>query len=465
MTSRDDHDALIVGAGSAGMAAAVELVALGLRPLVVDEQPMPGGQIWRASEAARPEPTRLALGADYAAGTERVARFRQSGADYLPGTRMWYLEPGFQVFMSRQGAAFSRRVRAVLLATGAQERPVPRPGWTLPGVLTVGAAQILLKTSAQIPDQPVWIAGSGPLPILYLHQLLALGGKVAGFLDTTPPGAARRVLPHLMGALRGRRDLQKGLTWLRELRASGVPILRGVRDIRAEGRDRLEAISFTTADGQSRREAASVLLLHEGVIPAIHATLAMGCRHGWSDAQASFFPETDEFGMTSIDGLFVAGDGAGIAGAAAAEARGRIAAQGIARHLGRAPAPAAMAEARAALSRACVARGFIDALYPPPDPLPDLGDEVTVCRCEELTAGQIRAAAREHLGGPNQIKAFTRCGMGPCQGRQCGLTLTRILAAEYGQSPAETGFFRIRPPLKPVTLGELAALDEGEQAP
>ncbi len=166
MTAEQDHDALIVGAGPAGMAAAVELVALGLRPLVVDEQPLPGGQIWRASEAARPERTRQALGADYAAGTERVAQFRQSGADYLPGTRMWHLEPGFQAFMSQGGAAFSRRVPTVLLATGAQERPVPRQGWTLPGVLTVGAAQILLKSSAQIPDQPVWIAGSGPLPIL-----------------------------------------------------------------------------------------------------------------------------------------------------------------------------------------------------------------------------------------------------------------------------------------------------------
>lgn len=125
MTAEQDHDALIVGAGPAGMAAAVELVALGLRPLVVDEQPLPGGQIWRASEAARPERTRQALGADYAAGTERVAQFRQSGADYLPGTRMWHLEPGFQAFMSQGGAAFRAASRRCCWPPGRRNARSP----------------------------------------------------------------------------------------------------------------------------------------------------------------------------------------------------------------------------------------------------------------------------------------------------------------------------------------------------
>lgn len=461
MTS--EHDILIVGAGPAGMAAAMQLAGLGLSPLVIDEQPMPGGQIWRASEGARPDAVRRALGPDYAQGAGRVAEFRNSGVDYLPGTRMWHLEPGFQVFMSRDGAAFSRSCRAVLLATGAQERPVPLPGWTLPGVMTVGAAQILLKTSAQIPDQPVWIAGSGPLPLLYIRQLLAVGGKVAGYLDTTPRGGAGRALPHAAAAWRGRGDLLKGLKWLRELRRAGLRWLRGVGDIRALGEERIEAVCYTTPDGQLHREPASVLLLHEGVVPSIHATLAMNCDHLWSDAQGCFVPQVDAWGMTSVEGLYLAGDGAGIAGAPAAEARGRIAALGIAQWLGHRLPEGAEPAARAALARALASRPVIDALYPPPDD--DIADEAVVCRCEELTAGEIRAAARLHRGGPNQVKAYTRCGMGPCQGRQCGYSVNRLLAAEYGKSRAETGFFRIRPPLKPVSLGELAALQEGREAP
>ena len=461
MTSQ--HDILIVGAGPAGMAAAVQMAELGLAPLVVDEQALPGGQIWRASEAARSDSLRAALGPDYAEGQARIARFRASGVAYLPGTRLWHLEPGFQVFMSKGGAAFSRKYRAVLLATGAQERPVAIPGWTLPGVMTVGAAQILLKTSAQIPDAPVWIAGSGPLPLLYMRQLLALGGRIAGYLDTTPRGQAGRVLPHALAALRGRSDLLKGLKWMRALQAEGFPWLRGVRDLRALGQERVESIAYTTADGVTHQKPASLVLLHEGVVPSIHATLAMNCDHDWSDAQGCFVPRTDEFGMTSVEGLYLAGDGAGIAGALAAEARGRIAALGIAQRLGVGSPDPALRSARRALDQRTAARPVIDALYPPPEA--EIPDETVLCRCEELTAGDIRAAAKLHRGGPNQIKAYTRCGMGPCQGRQCGYGVNRILSEEYGQSRGEIGFFRIRPPLKPVTLGELAALEEGREAP
>lgn len=459
----ETRDILIVGAGPAGMAAATRLAELGARPLVVDEQPLPGGQIWRAAERARPQATRAALGPDYAAGAERIARFRASGVDYAPNTRMWHVEPGFRVYLSRDGAAFPVEARNVLLATGAQERPAPAPGWTLPGVMTVGAAQILMKTSAQIPDGPVWVCGAGPLPILYMRQLLAAGGKIAGFLDTTPRGAAGRVIPHLLGAWRGRSDLFKGLRWLRELKAAGVPVWPGASRPRAIGTDRLSKIAFCDRQGREHRMPASVLLLHEGVTPSIHASMAMGCEHDWNAAQGCFVPRTDEWGMASAEGLYIAGDGAGVAGAMAAEARGTLAALAIARRLGLDVPEGAVEAARRDLAAATASRGFIDALYPPPSPADDIPDDTVICRCEELTAGEIREAAKIYRGGPNQIKAVTRCGMGPCQGRQCGYTLNRILAREYGQSQAEVGLYRARPPLGPVTLGELAAMgDAGE---
>ena len=463
MNSR--HEILIVGAGPAGMAAAIELRRLGFAPLVVDEQPAPGGQIWRDVERPRPDALRNALGPDYAAGAEVAERFRASGVDYMPGTRMWHIEPGLRVFLSQKGKAFVAEPQALLLATGAQERPAPIPGWTLPGVLTVGAAQILMKGSGQIPERPVWIAGSGPLPILYMRQLLAAGGQVAGYLDTTPRGAALRALPHLRSALRGWADLRKGLAWLRALKAGGLHIEKHVTDLVATGTERLEALRYRTADGRAHRVDAEVLLLHEGVVPSIHGTLSVDCAHVWDDAQAALRPTVDEWGMTSVEGLYVAGDGAGIAGVRAALARGRLAAQGIAARLGRGAGASEIADARAELRAASASRGFLDAVFPAPGSSVDIPDEAIVCRCEELTAGEIRAAARIHRGGPNQVKAVTRCGMGPCQGRQCGYTVNRILASAYGQSQAKVGFFRIRPPLKPVTLQELAALEEGREAP
>ena len=158
-------DLLIIGAGPAGMSAALRARRLGLSVLVVDDQPAPGGQIWRDVETKVDTGIGKLMGDDYAAGLPLVHAFRASGALYEPGTQVWQIEPGWQVYMSRAQQAECVQAANVLLATGAQERPAPFPGWTLPGVLTVGAAQILLKNARQIPKSPPWIAGGGPLAV------------------------------------------------------------------------------------------------------------------------------------------------------------------------------------------------------------------------------------------------------------------------------------------------------------
>lgn len=369
--------------------------------------------------------------------------------------------------MTRQGRAEVVRAGRVVLALGAQERPAPFPGWTLPGVLTVGAAQILLKTSRQVPAEPVWVAGSGPLPLLYMAQLLRAGGQVAGWLDTSPPGGWRRALPWLGDALSAWGDVSKGLAWLREIRAAGVKRVRGVTALRALGDDRLREIEYT-AGGVTARAPAGVLLSHEGVVPSIHMTRALECAHSWNAQQACLAPDLDAWGQTSRPGIYVAGDGAGIGGAQAACVRGELVAAGVALHAGRLAQPAADALAaplRARLAGLLRLRPMLDALYPPRAGIFAPSDDTIVCRCEELTAGDIRRAAAIGQPGPNQIKSYTRAGMGPCQGRQCGYTIAHIVAAEQKRPVAEVGFYRIRPPLKPLTLGELASLDiEEEQA-
>ncbi len=204
-----------------------------------------------------------------------------------------------------------------------------------------------------------------------------------------------------------------------------------------------------------------MLLVHEGVVPNIHPTMALGCAHDWRDDQLCWVPRLDAWGETSLPGLFVAGDGAGIAGAQAAGWRGEIAAIGVAQRLGRVDDAEATRRAtapRRQLDRALAIRPFLDALFRPRAALFAPSDDTVVCRCEELTARDIRAAATG-TPGPNQVKAFTRAGMGPCQGRQCGYTVAHLLAAMQKRPVAEIGFYRIRPPLKPVTLGELASLD------
>ena len=454
-------DVLIIGAGPAGMAAAIMARRHGLQVTVIDDQTAPGGQIWRSVEWTGRRDN--ILGSDYVEGRAVAAEFRACGAAYLPGGHLWQVEPGFRTFWSREAQAEVVESGALIFATGAQERPVPFPGWTLPGVLTVGAAQILLKNAGQIPSAPTWIAGSGPLPLLYAFQLLRAGGRIGGYLDTTPPGQWRAALRHLPRALRASNDLIKGVRWANELRRSGTPVVKGVSEIEGLGAQKLEGVRYRRRNGEMATIETNMLLVHEGVVPNVHPALSLGCEMAWNSLQDCFGPVVDTWGESSQPDLFIAGDGAGIAGANAAALRGELAALRVAAKLGRIGADEATVAARPIrrkLSRELAVRPFLDALFRPRAEIFAPPDGTIVCRCEDVTAGEIRAAARIGRPGPNQIKATTRAGMGPCQGRQCAYTVTRILSSVQGRRPSDVGYLHVRPPLRPVTLGELASLHQ-----
>ncbi len=454
-------DLVIVGAGPAGMSAAIVARGYGLNVMVVDEQPRPGGQIWRDIEAVAGTQRAEILGSAYTDGLSVARQFRECGARFLPETRVWQVEAGGRVFMASSGRAETVEASAVLLATGAQERPVPFPGWTLPGVMTVGAGQILLKASGQIPDTPVWIAGCGPLALLYAVQLLRAGGRIAGFLDTTSSGRwAENAAPLLRASVAAPFELLKGLGWLTQLYRK-ARVVRNVVGIEAHGNDTLERLTYTRSGGGTVTVEARLLLVHEGLIPAIHPTLSIGCEHAWNSDQDSYSPQVDPWGETSESGIFVAGDGAGIAGAKAAVLRGRISAIGIAARLGRLSPIEADRQAkplRADLKRALAARPFLDRYYRPRGAALSPADEALACRCEEVSAAKIRAMAQSGRPDPNRIKTFTRAGMGPCQGRQCNYAIANILAENGERAVADIGLYRVRPPFKPLTLGELSTL-------
>ncbi len=340
------------------------------------------------------------------------------------------------------------------------ERPFAIPGWTLPGVMTAGAAQILLKTAGIGPQGPVVLAGCGPLLYLLGWQYLRAGIPIAALVDTSRREDYWRARGHLLAALRAWPYLRKGVSLLRALRKGEVPHYTGAEQLQVEGEGQAQALSFVV-DGKAQRVSADTVLLHQGVVPNIQFTQALRAQHRWDDAQLCFVPETDQWGALDVPFISVAGDGAGIGGAQAAALQGQLSALGLARNLGQitpAQRDAQAAPLRAELERNLRIRPFLDALYRPREEnrIP-VRDDVTICRCEEVTAGDIRRFVELGCSGPNQAKSFGRCGMGPCQGRMCGLTVTEIIAKSRGLTPDEVGYYRIRPPIKPITLGELAS--------
>ncbi|SDG20218.1 NAD(P)/FAD-dependent oxidoreductase [Paraburkholderia phenazinium] len=453
-------DLVIVGAGPAGMACALDAARAGLDVLVLDENPMPGGQIYR-NVGRSPLPDAALLGDDYTRGAGLVSRFAQSGIRYWPETLVWQITRSLEIsFTRRSGTAASGQIqaKAVMIANGAYERPCPVPGWTLPGVMGVGAAQTLFKSSALLPEGPVVLAGSGPLMYLFAWQLIQAGRVPAAILDTTPSRNYWRALADLPGALRTPAYLLKGQRLLSAIRRSGIPHIRHVTQLSVEGEGRAEAVQYI-AKGRTSRLAASVVLLHQGVVPNVQLTRSIGCDHRWDEAQLCWHPCTDAWGETTVPGLFIAGDGGGIQGAIAAQTAGALSALALSHRLGAVSREARDEQAaplRRELERHRAVRPFLDTLYRPADVFRRPADETIVCRCEEVRAGEIRAMARLGCTGPNQTKSFSRCGMGPCQGRLCGLTVAELLAEAQAKPVAEVGYYRIRPPIKPVSLGDLA---------
>ncbi|MEE9376258.1 MAG: (2Fe-2S)-binding protein, partial [Rhizobiaceae bacterium] len=226
-----------------------------------------------------------------------------------------------------------------------------------------------------------------------------------------------------------------------------------------------KAVCFTVG-GHSKRIETETVLLHQGVVPNIQISQALSLDHHYDTAQHCFHPVSDSYGQTSAAKISIAGDGAGIAGAKAAALSGRITALNVLSIMGKistADRDVACAPLLQKRTRENTIRPFLDRAYPPCDQILQPTDATIVCRCEEVTAGEIRKTAALGSKGPNQTKALSRAGMGPCQGRFCGLTVTGILAAETGQTPDETGTYRIRSPIKPISLGELAALQPLEK--
>jgi len=455
-------DLAVVGAGPAGLSAATLGAELGLAVVLFDEQGVPGGQIYRASETT---PARDVLGPDFARGDALVAAFRASGARYVPRASVWNVDAQGAVDFTLDGRAERTEARRVLIATGAIERPMPIPGWTLPGVMTAGAAQIALKTAGLRPNGRVVLAGTGPLLWLLARQLLAAGTRIEALLDTTPDANWPDALPHLPEFLVSPL-LFKGLALQTAVRRR-VRVVGGVEAIEALGEARLRRVLFRRALHGDEELAADLLLLHQGAVPNVHLAMAAGVVHDWDARRLAFAPRLDPWGASSLERVAVAGDGGGIGGARAAEEQGRLAALDAAFRLGRIDAVERERRAhliRVALSRALRGRAFIDILHRPAIGFRVPRGKTVLCRCEEVTADDVAGAVALGVPGPNQLKAFLRAGMGPCQGRQCALTATETIAAALGKSPGDIGHMRVRPPIKPLTLGAFASLPIDDDA-
>lgn len=448
-------DLIIIGAGPAGMAAAVAASQQNLRVVVVERKAQPGGQIF-CNIGNMHEAGLKAIGPDYARGKELVTRFTGAPIELIAEAQVWHLTSG-RVYISCKGRSSVLLGKKILIATGGMERPTPVPGWTLPHVMGAGAVDILLKSSGSLPEGPVIICGCGPLILQAAEHCNRLHIPVSGIVLTSRFGDALKASARTLHALaRPVYTAKGGQMGLRMLARNKVYI--GARHLRISQSGGGLALSFSSAFGKPQQLDGACVLLHGGVVTEPRITNLARCRHAWNTRQQYWHVETDVWGNTSVDDISAAGDCATVLGADASMARGELAALDIARQLKRLGLDERDRLAKnplGVLRRCKAAQPFMDALFPHTMSCADTPDETVICRCEGLSAGELRKVIRDGCYSPDSVKAQSRSGMGTCQGRMCSSSVAELIAKEHEIPLEQLPPYHAQFPLTPLSLAEL----------
>lgn len=448
-----DIDLAIIGAGPAGLNAACVAAEAGVSVCVLDERSETGGQYFKP----RCDGYRGTFPADdqHRRGDALRQRAKASGAAIRCGQTVWFArasEDGTSFELRSDGTGGQTRItaRAVILASGAMERPAMIPGWTRPGVMTIGAAQTLVRRYGVAPGGKVLVAGHGPLGLQLAAEMRRIGVNVVALAERGRPGPG---LALARAAIAAPALLRDGLAYRLALLRDRVPVLTGWEAVEILGEDRATGARLRRiSDGVTRDIAADAICIGDGFAPQAELARLMGVPVRLNPDTCAPEPLRDGTGKTPVAGLWIAGDAGGLGGAQLAEAQGRLAASGALRHLGR-----NMADDSADLAHATWATRFQRALWQvygaPPRALPC--DATTLCRCEDISAAQVRAAIAEGATDPGAIKRATRLGMGRCQGRYCLTAALRMLAAT-GHPPTPEAIFAPQIPARPVPVAALS---------
>jgi D-hydroxyproline dehydrogenase subunit alpha len=453
---------VIVGAGPAGMAAAIEAVTCGCRVTVVDEAARPGGQIYRQSHPAL-DGVEVAEPSELARKTRLLAAFEHilDRIDYRPATTAYSLiDPG-AVHLARGDQTEVIGADAVVVASGVREIAAPFPGWTKPGVMYAGGAQALLKSQRVLPGHNVVIAGCGPLPVVVAAQILRAGGTIAALAPLHSITAAAR---HPVGLWHGRAIVLEGLHYLATLARARVPRLTGYVPIRALGDEQVEAVVLARLDrdggvvaGSETEITCDALAINYGFAANSELVAMAGAQMHYDPLIGGWLPSVNAFGRTSVSGLYVAGDALALRGALVAELDGRIVGAAVAdpRAVENGSLAHRLRRAIGRRRRLCAFQGAVRAMMRLPPALCALADDTTVvCRCENVTLSDLRFAFTAGHLSANAIKRATRAGMGWCGGRTCLPAIAALAERHAGTSPA--AMMTPRPLARPVPLAALA---------
>ena len=456
---------VIIGGGPAGLSAAIAAARWGGQVLVIDENSQPGGQIYRQLPHTFQVNNPATLGLDHLEGQSLLSELaKMSDRVTIWGdAQVWSVFNSRQLAVARNDELVLLDAKAIVVATGAYERPVPVPGWTLPGVMTVGGAQVLLKSQRIRPGHRVLLAGTGPLQLVVANQMLDVGVDVVSVAESASTRDAWR---YIFDLLHHPRLLMHGLGYLRRLKRHGIPLLRShvLKAVHGNGQVERAVLSQIGSRGNAivgntKAFDVDTVCIGYGLIPSIWLTNMLGCKHAYNPLVGGWVPYFDNNMQTDQEGVFVAGDGAGVAGALVARRQGTIAGLFAAAYAG--VIATGQAERIGLLARKQLMslqkfRRAVDCIYQTyPAIYRNVTDDTVVCRCEGVKAGVIRRAIKKGTTDLNDVKKRTRTGMGYCQGANCMPTVAAMLSHEFRVKAEEIKMTTTRPPFRPIPMNLL----------
>lgn len=460
-------DLIVIGAGPAGLEAAIAASQAGCSVILIDSFPVMGGQYFKQS---RRKVDTSSADSHLNDAQQLFSQVRSLPIDYRCETLVWGIFEGRhngEWFVMTQDSSGSQQIttKSIILANGAYDRSIPFPGWDLPGVITAGAALTILKNQHYLPGRRILLTGSGPLQLAAAALLSEAGAEIVAVLESSL-NPIPRAIPKLPAVWGQWSRMIEGLGYFRILFNSRTPYRSGWTILQCSGDDKVERATIVKLDRHRKPILESALtvsvdavVVGYGLIPDTSLSRLVSCDMKFSSLLGGFVPKRNRFYETSRKSIYAVGDCAGIGGAALSRIEGKIAGNAAAFQLGylsNEKFEDVLRSTARILKREQRFADLLGKLFSPDANLYQMADpETIICRCEQISLAEIRNAIAVGAQTVTDIKNLTRSGMGNCQGRTCSSIITRILAIETGRSFNDVGYSGIRPPIHPIPLADI----------
>jgi len=453
MSYKKDYDVIVIGAGPSGVKAALKCSQKGLKVLIIDSNANSGGQIYRAPPKSYVKKEEKSL-EENLIQLKFSENLKKNNIDTAYNHTVWQVSPGFKIDAFNENGTIQWSTKNLIVATGTYEKIIPFDGWTTPGVIGLAACTILLKAHQTIPGNKIILAGNGPLLVSVAYYVLKFGSKVDAIVDTS---SKFEWIKSVISLIFNPKNFIQGISWISKIIFSGVPIYSKSLVKKVDKTENGISVTIENIKNKKIKKLKSeVLAVGHGLIPSTDISRLLKVNHLYNELKGGWIPKLDENFKSSMKGMYIVGDGSGISGAIAAEKKGELAAISVLKELNLINEKEFQNKKHRIikkLKRYEIFAKAIAKLNATPDSLiENINDDTVVCRCEDITKKDIIDAVKNGAKNLNQIKSWTRFGMGPCQGRTCQYAVAKLASQQLKSTVEDLNYLTGRTPLRPFPL-------------